>query len=246
MTVKNQRYTLKTCSPVQKVYSGKFTGINGAAPTTYKLDNGVAVTRSSEGVHVITLPSPLKAFKSVICAATDNGGNRYECNWVLSDSARTITVTHRTAAHTTMGQITVKGRLTDVAAADADTSNRAYATSPVAGTITKIQAQVVSGGPLNAAAVITNNIGGVAITTGAITIPDTTAVGVVTAVTPTGANTVAVGSILTGVTDAAGSTTAAVDVLYTIAPTSLAVEDVVDEISFIAIVELADCPGSGI
>ena len=241
MTVKTAHYDLKTGSPLQKVYSGRFTGINGVAPTTYTTDPGIAITRSGEGVYVITLPSPLKGFKSVIARATSADGNAHDINWTLSASARTITVTHRTAAFTTMGLVTVKGRLADVSAADAATTNRAYAVSPVAGTIAKIQAQVVSGGALNGDAVVTNNIGGVAITNGAITLPNTSAVGTVVAVTPTAANTVAVGDILTGVTDGGGSTSAGGDVTYTITPTSLAAEDVIDEIDFIAIVEIGDC-----
>lgn len=246
MVVKNDRFSLKTGSPVQKHFAGRFAGINGASPTTYFLDNGVLVSRTGEGLHVVTLPAPMKQFKSVIVQATDNDGNAHDVAYALDASARTITITHRTAAITTLGSVAVKARLTDVAAADADTSNRAYATAPIAGVITKIQAQVISGGPLNAAAVVTCNINGTPITTGAITIPDTTAVGVVTAVTPTAARTVAVGDILTGVTDAGGSTTAAVDLTFTIAPTSLAAEDVIDEISFIAIVETADVGGAGI
>jgi hypothetical protein len=240
VTVNTSRFPLKSPNANQKLYSGKFVGINGAAPTSYTLDNGVAVTRSSEGVHVITLPSPMKAFHSVIVQAVDNDGNTHDCNWVLSDSARTITVTHRTAAGTTLGSVAVDATITDVAAADAATTNRGYAAAPIAGTITKIQAQIQSGGPLNAAAVVTCNINGTPITTGAITIPDTTAAGTVTAVTPTAANVVAVGDILTAVTDAGGSTTAAVEVQFTIAPTSLAVEDVIDVISFMAVVDLAD------
>jgi len=246
MTVKNSKYNLKTGSPCQKTYSGRFTGINGAAPTTYKLDDGVVVTRSGEGVFVVTLPSPMVQFKSVVVQATDNDGNAHDVAYTLSASARTITITHRTAAITTLGTVVLNAsRLTDVAAADS-ADNKSYAVAPIAGTITKIQAHLVSGGPLNAAAVLTTNINGTPITGGAITLPDTSAVNVVVAVTPSAANTVAVGDKLTAVTDAAGSTTTAAELQYTIAPTSLAAEDVIDEISFIAVVELADIAGAGV
>jgi hypothetical protein len=98
MTVKTQGFGLKTVSPVQRVYSGRFTGINGAAPTSYVLDNGIAVTRSGEGVYVVTLPSPMKAFKSVGCWVNDTG-EFHEVSWALSNSARTITITHKTCAY---------------------------------------------------------------------------------------------------------------------------------------------------
>lgn len=239
-------YPVKTASPCQKVISGRFTGINGATPTTYKLDSGVVLARSGEGVWTITLPPPAKNLKAFVAQFTDAAGAAHDLAWTWTAATRLITLTHRTAAYTTLGSVRAESRLADVSAADAATTNRAYTAANVAGIITKIQAQIVTGGPLNAAAVVTCNINGTPITTGAITLPDTSAVGTVVAVTPTAARTVAVGDILTGVTDAGGSTSAAVDVIYTIAPTSLAAEDLIDEINFIAVVEMSDVPGAGI
>lgn len=242
-----------SATPKKMIYAGKFAGINAASPTTYKLDPGVTVARSGEGVWVVTLPRPIGGYKAILCQATDNDGNAHDLAYTSDVSARTVTITHRTAtqavASTHTHLVTVKGRLPDVSAADAATSNRAYATSPVAGTVSKIQAQIVSGGALDADAIVTNNIGGVAITTGAITLPNTSAVGTVVAVTPTAANTVAVGSILTGVTDAGGGTSAAVDITYSITvagAAGLAAEDVIDEISFLIVAEESDAIGAGV
>lgn len=242
-----------SATPKKMIYAGKFAGINGASPSTYKLDPGVTVARSGEGVWVVTLPRPIGGYKAILCQATDDDGNAHDLAYTSSVANRTVTITHRTAtqavASTHSHVVVVKGRLPDVAAADADTSNRAYSTAPVAGTVSKIQAQIISGGPLNAAAIVTNKINGSNITTGAITLPDTSAVGTVVAVTPTAANTVAVGDILTGVTDAGGSTTAAVDLYYTITiagAAGLAAEDVIDEISFLIVAEESDAIGAGV
>lgn len=95
---RKQRHSVKTVSPVQTIYSGNFAGINGADPTTKVLDNGITLTRSGEGVFVLTLPHPVKDFKSVIVAVNDTG-EVHEVSWVTSASARTITITHKTCAH---------------------------------------------------------------------------------------------------------------------------------------------------
>jgi hypothetical protein len=101
MTVKTSRFNIKSTSPVQKVYSGKFDGANGANPSTYTLDNGITVTRSGEGVFVLTLPSPMKAFKSVcVTANAALATGFHHISWSTSDSARTITITHNTCAYT--------------------------------------------------------------------------------------------------------------------------------------------------
>jgi len=191
--------------------------------TDYEGVNSDGVTRNSIGNYTIQLKDTnvldLQAFPTFV---ENDTTTRHSVRVESMDlTAGTITLTHKTTAFASEASaVAVKARLTDVSAADASTSNRAYATSPVAGTITKIQAQVVSGGPLNGDAIVTNNIGGVAITTGAITLPNTSAVGTVVAVTPTAANTVAVGDILTGVTDGGGSTTAAADITYFIQSTA--------------------------
>lgn len=240
-------------TPKKVIYAGKFTGINGASPTTYKLDPGVSVARSTEGVWVVTLPRPIGGYKAILCQATDNDGNVHDLAYTSSVANRTVTITHRTAtqavASTHSHTVVVKaGRLTDVAAADSG-DNKSYAVAPVAGTVSLIQAHLVSGGPLNADAIITTNINGTPITGGAITLPNTSAVNTVVAVTPSAANTVAVGDKLTGVTDAGGSTTTAADLQYTITvagAAGLVAEDVIDEISFLIVAEESDVPGAGV
>jgi len=193
-----------------------------------------SITRNSIGNYTINLANGCKALTAHVSVIENDTTVRHQARVESSSaSAGTVTISHKvTTFASEASAVAVKARLTDVSAPDASTSNRAYATSPVAGTITKIQAQVVSGGPLNGDAVVTNNIGGVAITTGAITLPNTSAVGTVVAVTPTAANTVAVGDILTGVTDGGGSTTAAADITYFIQSTANAPagSDTVDEL----------------
>lgn len=219
---------------------------SGAATQTLTEAQGVrSVTRSGAGAYTINFAEAVKAVIPV-CALPieDDTTVRHQVRVEsTSASAGTATVTHKVLAFAgEADMVTVKGRLPDVSAADAATSNRAYAASPVAGTITKIQAQVVSGGPLNADAIVTNNIAGTPITTGAITLPNTSAVGTVVAVTPSAANTVAVGDILTGVTDAGGSTSAGVDVTYTIQASTAATpagSDTVDELCFAFLLRVA-------
>lgn len=89
---------VKTGSPVQKTYKGRYTGINGADPATYKVDPGVTLTRTGEGVTKITLPAPLAGFKSVVAVCNDTG-EYHELSWALSVSARTVTITHKTCAY---------------------------------------------------------------------------------------------------------------------------------------------------
>lgn len=88
-----------TCvSRKQRDYSGRFTGINGADPTSYVLDDGVTVTRQGEGEWDIVLPPPVAGFKSVVVQWADNGGAFHDVTHVVDVATRTITVTHRTCA----------------------------------------------------------------------------------------------------------------------------------------------------
>jgi hypothetical protein len=90
--------TIKTGSPVQKTYSGRYTGINGADPTSYKLDPGCTLARTGEGVVKLTLPGPVAGFKSVVAVCNDTG-EYHELSWALSVSAKTVTFTHKTCAY---------------------------------------------------------------------------------------------------------------------------------------------------
>lgn len=197
-----------------------FTPAASPAPQVLTEAQGVtAVTRTGPGAFTLTFCRKPYAILPVSAEAIENDTTvRHQARVESTNAAAgTAAVTHKvTTFAAEASAVVVKGRLPDVAAVDAATSNRSYATSPVAGTLVKAQAQVVSGGPLNADAIVTNKIGGVAITGGAITLPNTSAVGTVVAVTPSAANVVAVGSIITGETDGGGSTTAAVDMTYTI------------------------------
>lgn len=87
-----------TRSPVQRTYKGRFTGINGASPTSYSLDPGVSVTRTGEGVYRINLPPPVAGFKSIAMSVNDTG-EVHELSWATSVPNRTVTITHKTCAY---------------------------------------------------------------------------------------------------------------------------------------------------
>jgi hypothetical protein len=88
-------------SPTQRTYSGRFTGINGVSPSSYKLDPGLVVTRTGEGVYRIQLPSPLAGFKSVQMSCNDTG-EYHELSWALDVPNKRVTVTHKTCSYATI------------------------------------------------------------------------------------------------------------------------------------------------
>lgn len=233
MTFGKQLRPVLSTSPKAVLYSGRFTGINGAAPTSYKLPNGASLYRSSEGTWVITLPKPMSNFKHVHVTATDNDGVQHDVQYTLSASNRTITVTQATGRFAS-----VTTTLTDVS-----TASTAYCASPAAGTVTSIRS-VLGGAISGADSAITTAINGVAITNGNFTVAQSgSAAGDRDSATPTAANTVAVGDALSVTTDGASTGTATLNVTYVISP---ALEDVIDEISFSAVVEESDVPGAGV
>jgi hypothetical protein len=83
----------------ERVYSGHFVGIDAADPTTKVIGLGVTVTRSGEGVWVVTLPKPLAGFKGCYAKATDDDGAFHSTEFVTSVSGRTVTITHKTVAY---------------------------------------------------------------------------------------------------------------------------------------------------
>lgn len=90
--------TVKTGSPVQKTFCGRYTGINAASPTTYKVDPGITLTRTGEGVTKITLPGPIAGFKAIFVCCNDTG-EYHEVSWTSSVSLKTVTITHKTCAY---------------------------------------------------------------------------------------------------------------------------------------------------
>ena len=96
--------------------------------------------------------------------------------------------------------------------ADISSAASSWVVSPVAGTITKIYS-VIDGTITTADAVLTFEIGGVAVTNGTVTIDDSgSAAGIVDSATPTATNTLAAGGALELITDG-GSTNAVKAVL---------------------------------
>lgn len=99
---------------------------------------------------------------------------------------------------------------------DISTASTVYVASPVAGDITKIQT-IINGSISNSDAVITGKIGAVAITGGAVTIAYSgSAAGDVDSVSPSAANTVAVGDNINFTTDGASTHTVRATILVEI------------------------------
>lgn len=99
---------------------------------------------------------------------------------------------------------------------DISTAGSAFIASPYAGTITSIQS-VIDGAITVADAVITSEIGGVAVTDSSITIANAgSGAGVVDSATPSGANVLAVGDALEAITNGASTGTVKGTITYTI------------------------------
>jgi hypothetical protein len=102
--------------------------------------------------------------------------------------------------------------------ADISTADEAYTVAPIAGTITKISS-VIDGTIASADADLTGKIGGVAITNGLITVTASgSAAEDVDSVVPSGANTVAIGSVIEVETDGASTNTVKVAIVVEITP----------------------------
>lgn len=241
------KHPLRAWGPETRMARVRFTPAASPAAQTLTEAVGVAsVTRTGAGAYTIQLKdTKVKDLECLVgCVENDTTVHHQVRVESQSASAGTVAISHKTLTFASAASlVVVDGTIADVAAADAATTNRAYAIAPVAGTVTRVATQLQSGGPLNAAAVVTTNINGTPITGGAVTIPDTTAVGVVTAVTPSAANTVAVGDVLTGVTDAGGSTSAACEVQWTIQATTAATpagSDTVDQLFAVIFYRVCD------
>lgn len=97
-------------------------------------------------------------------------------------------------------------------------SSTAYLVAPIAGNIVKVQS-VLKGAIATADAVLTTNIAGTPVTSGAITIANAgSAAGDVDSATPTALNLVAVGDLITVITDGASTNAIAAEVFVSIEP----------------------------
>lgn len=107
----------------------------------------------------------------------------------------------------TAGGQNIKKQFLNVRLTDVSTASSCYVVSPVAGNITKIYS-VINGTIATANSVITSSINGAAITGGSLTIAFSgSAAGDIDSATPTAANTVAAGDLITLTTDGASSNT---------------------------------------
>lgn len=114
----------------------------------------------------------------------------------------------------TAGGQNIKKVFHNVRLADISTASSCYVVSGVAGTITKIWS-VIDGTIATANSVITSSINGAAITGGSLTIAFSgSAAGDIDSATPSAANTVAAGDLITLTTDGASSNT--VSAVFTI------------------------------
>jgi hypothetical protein len=91
---------LKCAGPQAKLCYVKFTGVNGAAPTVDEA-HGVSATvsRSGEGVWVVTLKGAVKAMAVVGLRQVSGNSAYHELTHTESVSAKTVTITHKTCAY---------------------------------------------------------------------------------------------------------------------------------------------------
>lgn len=119
-----------------------------------------------------------------------------------TDNAYNFGGTVRTGGGQSLKKIYLTLDMTDIS-----TASTVYLPSPVAGTITGIQT-IINGAIASVDAIVTGKIAAVAITGGAVTIAFSgSAAGDVDSVTPSAANTVAVGDNINFTTDGASTNT---------------------------------------
>jgi hypothetical protein len=96
----NLTHMLKCAGPQAKLCYVKFTGVNGAAPTVDEA-HGVSATvsRSGEGVWVVTLKGAVKAMAVVGLRQVSGNSAYHELTHTESVSAKTVTITHKTCAY---------------------------------------------------------------------------------------------------------------------------------------------------
>lgn len=117
----------------------------------------------------------------------------------------------------TPSEVVVQARI-----ADADETAPAYAVAPIAGTIVKIysvvQPDATGVAQVAAETVLTTQIGATPITDGAITIASASPVGAMDEATPSAANVVAEGDVLSVASDGADTADHPVEVIFVIQP----------------------------
>lgn len=176
-----------------------------------------SVTRTAAGTYTVTFPYDVKDIIPMSRGVT-----------AVTPTSGTATVTS-TASNTT----TVYCRIEDVSAAS---TGRAVAT--VGGKVTKVWS--VLGGAITVAnAAVVTNIAGTPITGGALTVAYSgSAAGDIDSATPTAANTVTAGQLLTAVSDGGSTDTQTLDVFFVIEGTAPA--DVNSELTFAFLLRVAN------
>jgi hypothetical protein len=171
------------------------------------------VTRSAAGTYSVVLrDSSLTSLVPVAQVIEDDGAHT-ACVTVESDSSAAGTVAVK--LWTATAPIVVSGQITDVSSALA-----CYCVSPVDAVVSAVYSAL--GGPITLAdAAITTAINGTPITGGGLTVGyDGSAAGDVDSATPSAANTVAPGDLLTAASDGGSTDTATLDVFFVLSPTT--------------------------
>lgn len=150
-----------------------------------------------------------------IVVTIDNDGTIDTMTLVVNDvTAGVVTTTTNLAdvtAATRAGKVYINGVIDDVS-----TAASFWVPVPVAGTITRIDS-VINGAIATADAALTFEIGGVAVTGGAITVAYSgSAAGDVDTATPTAANTLAAGGSIECITDGASTNTIKAELVFEI------------------------------
>jgi hypothetical protein len=138
---------------------------------------------------------------------------------MTSDSATSIPTQQSVKAYVD-AEVAPKIEYVTGVIADASTAASSWCVSPIAGTITKIWT-VMNTAITVADAAITFELGGTAITGGAITLAyDGAAAGDVDTCSPTALNTVTAGQAIEIITDGASTTASRIDVIFEITPSA--------------------------
>lgn len=204
---------------------------SGSATQTLTESQGISsITRTGAGAYTVNFCMAPLAIIPIGCGPVENDTTVRHAVRVESTSATagTASLSHKITTFATEGSLVTEG----IMLADVSAPSSAYLQAPCAGTITKIYA-TLQGAITVADSAVTTSIGGVAITGGAMTIAQAgSAAGTKFSATPSAANTVAAGDLITVTTDGGSTTTAGLDVRFVIQATAStpAGSDTVDEL----------------
>lgn len=230
---------VQTYGPGIAIAFARWTPTTDATQTLTESAGISSIERTAAGSYTVTFSDLPMHITPIGCSFVENDTTKRHVFRVEStdSEAGTATLTHKVSTFTTESSLTtVCVRLADVSAASS-----AYAVAPCAGTVSKVYSAL--GGAISTAnAAVTTAINGTPITNGALTVAYSgSAAGDVDSATPTAANTVAAGNLLTVTSDGASDDTATLDVVFVIQGTgnAPALSDTVDELSVAFLLRIA-------